>query len=83
MLSCCRFVLVLTGEAQVKSAEGKEVPLAANHYAYFPPNSTAQLSSKAGASLLVYERKYAAKVGGASDLALSVMLLGWVPTRIC
>jgi glyoxylate utilization-related uncharacterized protein len=35
-------VLVLEGEAQVQDPDGKTIKLTHNHYAYFPPNTTAK-----------------------------------------
>uniref|UniRef100_A0A7S3R5D7 Cupin type-2 domain-containing protein n=2 Tax=Dunaliella tertiolecta TaxID=3047 RepID=A0A7S3R5D7_DUNTE len=56
-----RFILVLEGEAQATSPEGKTIILPTNHYAYFPPNTPARLRSATGAGLLIYERVYKAK----------------------
>ncbi|KAJ9510043.1 hypothetical protein QJQ45_011736 [Haematococcus lacustris] len=56
-----RFVLVMEGAAQVTGPEADTVQLAANHWVYFPPNTTARLTSSSGAGLLVWERVYAAQ----------------------
>jgi glyoxylate utilization-related uncharacterized protein len=37
-----RFVLVLDGDAEVKSPEGKTISLPTNHYAYFPASTKAR-----------------------------------------
>ena len=55
-----RFVMVLTGEAEVRKAGKAPIALGVNSYAYFPPNSTDSLASEDGAGVLVYERVYAA-----------------------
>ncbi|KAL6763270.1 RmlC-like cupin domain-containing protein [Haematococcus lacustris] len=56
-----RFVLVMEGAAQVTGPEADTLQLAANHWVYFPPNTTARLTSSSGAGLLVWERVYAAQ----------------------
>eukprot|EP00798_Chlamydomonas_sp_ICE-L_P026939 gene26939-4560_t len=37
-----RIVIVLNGEVQLETSDGKDVTLSPNHYAYFPANDTSK-----------------------------------------
>ena len=59
-----RFIFVLDGVVEVV-AGGERVQLHADDFAYIPAHLKHTVTSATGAGLLIYERRYALKVGGA------------------
>ena len=63
--TCCSFIFVLDGVVEV-AAGSERVALHANDFAYVPAHLKHSITSADGAGLLLFERRYALKVGGGS-----------------